>query len=395
MSNQWSRQFSNVNSNSAGYVPTDILAPFTTGNEPTSQIEMTLSCRNLLNTDILSKSDPYCMVQMKGSGQDKFYEIGRTETIDDNLNPEWVKKFIINYNFETVQKMLFEVWDVDPNGQDFLGRFETTLADIVACSGRQFVGRLVGLPGRNCGELVIVTEEVATSKQIVNIEFCARDLKKLSWFVSNDPFLVISRANEDNSYSVVVKTEFVRSTQKPRWKKVVVRAVSLCNGDYDRNLKIDCYDHRSNGDHKLIGTCHTSLRALSGSLRENIYTFIKKKPNGDEQQNGYLEMTKLEITEEISFLDYIRGGTQMHFAVAIDFTASNGSPQDPQSLHYLNMYHPNSYEIALRSVGDIIQHYDSSKMFPAFGKRIRALFILYTYRTNSIANSFRLISDIK
>lgn len=264
--------------------------------------------------------------------------------------------------------MLFEVWDVDPNGQDFLGRFETTLADIVAYSGRQFVGRLVGLPGRNCGELIIVTEEVMTCKQIVHMDFLARDLQKLSWFVSNDPFLVISRANEDNSYSVVLKTEMVRSSQNPKWKRVVVRAVSLCNGDYDRNLKIDCYDHRSNGDHKLIGTCYTTLRGLTGSLQDNVYSLTKKKRNGEEHKTGYLDMMKLDISEEVSFLDYIRGGTQMHFAVAIDFTASNGSPQDPQSLHYLNMYHPNSYEIALRSVGEIIEHYDSSKLFPAFGK---------------------------
>lgn len=100
MSKQWSRQFSNANSSSSRYVPTEILAPFTTGSEPTTQIEMSLSCRNLINADILSKSDPYCLVQMKGSGQDKFYEIGRTETIQDNLSPQWVFINIID-NFES------------------------------------------------------------------------------------------------------------------------------------------------------------------------------------------------------------------------------------------------------------------------------------------------------
>lgn len=363
--NKWSKTVNNGSS----YVPSEALAPFASSSQPTSQIEMTLSCRNLINTDILSKSDPYCLVQMKESWQDKYFEIGRTETIDDNLNPEWVKKFIINYNFETVQKLRFEVWDVDPNGQDFLGTFETTLADIVSYSGRQFVGRLTGVPGRNCGEIVMVTEEVVSCKQIVALEFQARNLKKMGWLWSNDAFLVISRSNEDGSFSVVLKTELALGTQNPRWRRMVIRVTSLCNGDHDRNLKIDCYDNRSNGDHKLIGTCYTTLRALTGDLSSNVYQlqYSKQRSGGTSKNHGQLQLVFIEITEEITFLDYIRGGTQMHFAVAIDFTASNGNPQDAQSLHHLDQYRPNSYEIALRSVGEIIEHYDSSKMFAAFG----------------------------
>ncbi|CAG2112889.1 unnamed protein product, partial [Medioppia subpectinata] len=99
----WSQNYSN--NMSSGYVSTEMMAPFQAmdtigGNAvlPTSQIEMTLSCRNLINKDILSKSDPFCLVQMKDSWSEKFNEIGRTETITDNLNPEWVKKFVISYN---------------------------------------------------------------------------------------------------------------------------------------------------------------------------------------------------------------------------------------------------------------------------------------------------------
>jgi hypothetical protein len=38
-----------------------------------------------------------------------------------------------------------------------------------------------------------------------------------------------------------------------------------------------------------------------------------------------------------SFLDYIRGGTEVNFTVAVDFTASNGNPNDQRSLHYRNI----------------------------------------------------------
>jgi len=57
--------------------------------------------------------------------------------------------------------------------------------------------------------------------------------------------------------------------------------------------------------------------------------------------------------------------------VIFNLLASNGDPNDYNSLHYLSN-RPNQYEQALVAVGDIIQDYDSDKVFPAlgFGARI-------------------------
>ncbi|KAJ4941301.1 hypothetical protein JOQ06_027586 [Pogonophryne albipinna] len=59
--------------------------------------------------------------------------------------------------------------------------------------------------------------------------------------------------------------------------------------------------------------------------------------------------------------------TQLNFTVAIDFTASNGNPSQPTSLHYMSPYQINAYAMALKAVGEIIQDYDSDKLFPAYG----------------------------
>jgi hypothetical protein len=53
--------------------------------------------------------------------------------------------------------------------------------------------------------------------------------------------------------------------------------------------------------------------------------------------------------------------------IAVDFTKSNGDPVSPESLHYNDPRQPNLYTRALRSVGEILQDYDSDKRFPAFG----------------------------
>ena len=51
----------------------------------------------------MSKSDPVCVIYVKESGQNRFYEAGRTEVIKDTLNPKWVYKFEIDYRFEERQ----------------------------------------------------------------------------------------------------------------------------------------------------------------------------------------------------------------------------------------------------------------------------------------------------
>jgi hypothetical protein len=77
----------------------------------------------------------------------------------------------------------------------------------------------------------------------------------------------------------------------------------------------------------------------------------------------------IKIETEVTFLDFIKSGTQMHFAVSVDFTASNGPPNDYRSLHRLDPTgeSPNSYEIALKAVGEILQPYDTQGLMAAFG----------------------------
>nr|ABN08169.1 von Willebrand factor, type A; Copine [Medicago truncatula] len=72
--------------------------------------------------------------------------------------------------------------------------------------------------------------------------------------------------------------------------------------------------------------------------------------------------------EQFSFIDYISSGFELNFMVAIDFTASNGDPQKSDSLHYIDESgRLNSYQKVIMEVGEVIQFYDSDKLFPAWG----------------------------
>jgi len=68
-----------------------------------------------------------------------------------------------------------------------------------------------------------------------------------------------------------------------------------------------------------------------------------------------------------TFLDYLYGGCEFSVIVAVDFTASNGDPQDSRSLHYNNPPAMNEYEHAITAVGTIIEPYDTNRMFAVYG----------------------------
>ena len=44
----------------------------------------------------------------------------------------------------------------------------------------------------------------------------------------------------------------------------------------------------------------------------------------------------MKFDRKYTFLDYVFGGCEISLSVAIDFTLSNGNPNEPESLHFFN-----------------------------------------------------------
>ncbi|XP_015422114.1 PREDICTED: copine-8 [Myotis davidii] len=332
--------------------------------------------KNLLDRDTFSKSDPICVLYIQGVGNKEWREFGRTEVIDNTLNPDFVRKFILDYFFEERENLRFDLYDVDsksPNlsKHDFLGQVFCTLGEIVGSQGSRLEKPIVGIPGKKCGTIILTAEELNCCRDAVLMQFCANKLDKKDFFGKSDPFLVFYRSNEDGSFTICHKTEVVKNTLNPVWQAFKISVRALCNGDYDRTIKVQVYDWDRDGSHDFIGEFTTSYRELSrGQSQFNVYEVVNPKKKVKKKKyinSGTVTLLSFLVETEVSFLDYIKGGTQINFTVAIDFTASNGNPAQPTSLHYMNPYQLNAYGMALKAVGEIVQDYDSDKMFPALG----------------------------
>ncbi|XP_051529352.1 copine-5 isoform X2 [Myxocyprinus asiaticus] len=347
-----------------------------TGNIPATKVEITVSCRNLLDRDTFSKSDPLCVLYTQGVETKQWREFGRTEVIDNTLNPDFVRKYILDYFFEEKQNLRFDLYDVDSKSpdlskHDFLGQMFCTLGEIVGSPASRLEKPLGGIPGKNCGIIILTAEELGNCRDSATMQFCANKLDKKDFFGKSDPFMVFYRSNEDGTFTICHKTEVMKNTLNPVWQPFTIPVRALCNGDYDRTIKVEVYDWDRDGSHDFIGEFTTSYRELArGQSQFNIYEVVnpKKKMKKKKYVNsGTVTLLSFSVESESTFLDYIKGGTQINFTVAIDFTASNGNPSQSTSLHYMNPYQMNAYALALKAVGEIIQDYDSDKMFPALG----------------------------
>ncbi|NXC84112.1 CPNE7 protein, partial [Cercotrichas coryphoeus] len=390
-----------------------------------SKVELRVSCKHLLDRDTLNKSDPCVLLLMQSQGQ--WMEVDRSEVIKSNLNPVFAKIFTVDYYFEEVQKLRFEVYDshgqpgVGTHDDDFLGGMECTV-------GQVSLGTPPGTPpwcplpnpglsqivaqkrvtkplflkyGKFAGKstITIISEEISGNNGYVELAFRAKKLDdKVSWvpggrragwaglclillpqdlFSKSDPFLEIYRIDDDRSEQLVYRTEVVKNNLSPIWEPFKVSLNSLCSCEEKRKLRCVVWDYDSRGKHDFIGEFFTTFEEMQKAMGENKVQWdcmnpkykIKKR---NYKNSGVVVLLDLKIHRVYSFLDYIMGGCQIHFTVAIDFTASNGDPRNSCSLHYINPYQPNEYLKALVAVGEICQDYDSDKKFSAlgFGARI-------------------------
>ncbi|XP_034000513.1 LOW QUALITY PROTEIN: copine-5 [Trematomus bernacchii] len=351
------------------------------GSIPATKVEITVSCRNLLDRDTFSKSDPLLVLYTQGAECKQWREFGRTEVIDNTLNPDFIRKYILDYFFEEKQNLRFDVYDIDSKSpdlakhptdfNDFLGQVHCTLGEIVGSPASRLEKPLGGIPGKKCGTIILSAEELGNCRDYATMQFCANKLDKKDFFGKSDPFMVFYRSNEDGTFTICHKTEVMKNTLHPVWQPFSIPVRALCNGDYERAIKAEVYDWDRDGSHDFIGEFTTSYKALCrGQNQLNVHEVVNAKKKIKKKRyinSGTVSLLSFNVESEHTFLDYIKGGTQIHFTVAIDFTASNGNPSQSTSLHYMNPYQMNAYAMALKAVGEIIQDYDSDKMFPALG----------------------------
>lgn len=137
---------------------------------------------------------------------------------------------------------------------------------------------------------------------------------------------------------------------------------TLCNDDENAPIQVQIFKWKKSGTHDMVAKGTVQLKELN-SLQP-----------GEESKTvaltrGYSFLfNQLRIQKRASFLDYVFGGCEIKCHVAIDYTMSNGPPNDRASLHYLGGHNQdNQYTTAIKSVMNVLNDYDYDQMYPVYG----------------------------
>ncbi|KAK4485612.1 hypothetical protein RD792_008255, partial [Penstemon davidsonii] len=367
-------------------------------------IELCLSASKLRDLDIISKSDPMAVVFTKRR-DGKLEELGRTEVVMNDLNPTWIQKINITYQFEIVQPLIFHVYDVDSkyhnlstktlklHDQDFLGEASCVVSEIVTKQNRSLSLNIHNGRGRgNLGTLTVRAEETVASKNAVEMTFRCSDLENKDLFSKSDPFLRISRIAETGGFIPIYKTEVVNNNLNPAWKPVCLTMQQFASKD--NPLVIECFDFDDSGRHQLIGKLQKSVAELETLYQTKTGANFSFPGRREKVLKGKIFVDGFVEKQLYTFLDYVSSGFELNFMVAVDFTASNGNPTSPDSLHYIDpLGRLNSYQQAIMEVGEVIQFYDSDRKFPAwgFGGRTPNGSISHCFNLNGSPSDFEVV----
>ncbi|PSC75848.1 copine-3 [Micractinium conductrix] len=351
------------------------------GAATSSLVEIAVSCRGLPDRDVLSKSDPMAVLSIGDPRGAAWSEVARTDVVANSLNPVFRKPFTATYQFEKLQPARLLVYDVDVKAgdpaalrleqQDFLAQGSFLLSDLLTAAGQTLTLALSDARGRplpGCSA-TLSAEQLPNTNAVVEMTLAAVKLDNKDMFGKSDPFVRISKARETGAWVPVLKTEVINNNLNPTWRPFKASMAQLCNCDPQRPLLLEVFDHDDVGSHDMIGSCQTSLAGLQAAAAAGQgFALVDPKKAGKPgyTSSGTLLIRGITVTPRPSFLDYIQGGLTLNFLVAIDFTASNRDPRDPNSLHYLGQS-TTQYEDAISAVGMVLEHYDTDKRFPTYG----------------------------
>lgn len=200
----------------------------------------------------------------------------------------------------------------------------------------------------------------------------------------------------------------VDNSLNPVWDIGEVDLASICNGDYDRPLRLAVLVHRKKGKNLLVGQCETTLRMILNTESNMNSTEEEKEASTDgfplqrslskAKEVGRLQVRLAQVMDLVndtersvpfdihmsmanlppqtvdpyavdiaslptpiaapaSFQEYVQGGWKLDFCVAIDFTSSNGDPRIPGTLHDQSPISLNDFEETIVSIGNAVAPY--------------------------------------
>ena len=247
--------------------------------------------------------------------------------------------FIMEYYFERQQKLKILILKNSESIQ-----FDTSLGNIIGNQNNTLKKKLK----ENYKENIII-QSIELKKQEGKEEYI-----KLSLEIDKDKINEFKKSKKQFYYEVFNNSLLYRSeliTSSGVFLPNII-PISILLDEFSFNL----YD---------------SKKKQIASFKSHPNTFV----TSDEFKSLSFQIGSTQITlvnkshydQPPTFIHYLHSGLEFNLIIGIDFTGSNGDPNDWDSLHSLVLGKPNDYENAILACGNILAEYDSDQLFPVYG----------------------------
>ncbi|CAB9509275.1 Copine-6 [Seminavis robusta] len=383
------------------------------------KLELSIYARGLKNVAGFGKgtSDPFAIVtRLSVNENEKPEVIGKTEVVKNNLSPDFVKVFKLEYGLGTPQRIAINLFDeVRKKTNIGMGSAVFDVGELLGARGNTQIKKL-----KKGGQLA-ATVRKSEGSGILRLKMRGEKLKNTEgMFGKSDPFFELSRkvaSTGGQTWDNVYRSAHIKNNLNPVWDEATVELSVLCGGNLDHPLSITVYDHEKSGKHVLMGHAETSvnglLQAYKNGAARPMQLSKKGKTTGsliitkaetegimDEPPTAQMAATSISPTAPVMsvpvttatatgvavgsaarsfasapqstskqglFVDYVSGGCELNVCVAIDFTGSNGDPRKAGTLHHMYPGERNSYQKAIAAIVSILLQYDSDKKIPVYG----------------------------
>ena len=291
----------------------------------------------------------------------KFESLGQTDSLS-GTEIIYGESFIIDYYFEKEQTLKCQLF---MNGNVLVSQFTTTIGLIMGSRKKNVLTEVKTTYGEKIGNILIEAKsrQNQAGQMISHFQF---NLILLSNYQNGaNVFYLLSHFNDGKNWRPVYKSEEfdIQPNMQIALNQLQIETDSLIVNNPNQNIKIELYDAISQ---QIIGTGLFQISQLINQSMINLPTTIEVySPLNNAKVASFVVF--YHQNQKSTFKDYLMKGMEINLEIAIDFTCSNESPDNPISLHYAYGNTPTNYEVAIKSCGSIVGYYDYDQLFPVYG----------------------------
>uniref|UniRef100_A0A0R3RKJ1 C2 domain-containing protein n=1 Tax=Elaeophora elaphi TaxID=1147741 RepID=A0A0R3RKJ1_9BILA len=219
------------------------------------------------------------------------------------------------------------------------------------------VGQLQAVPEELYCGLILITARLPEKAAPVILQFSGKNLKKKDkFFDETSVFFVINKIENDKTKTELYRSEAIREHSHPIWRPFNLHLRKIAD-HRNRLLEIAVMYRDEMNKIGMIGSFLTTYAKMKyGPGEENVYNLVnpKKKSKKGYLKSGTMELIKFSDVSFYSFLDYITSGTQLHLAIAVDFSAN----LTINKLYDMPAF-DSDFDCAIKGIAGIIRHYNS------------------------------------